>query len=88
MDENVKLLSLPPHSIFSNEEVESFARACVKNSLAPLEAELERWKSEVLATIQMIPGAVRVCEGGGPMDPLASLVVSVAKIVDEVTKRR
>lgn len=40
--------------------------------------ELER---EVRAVLETIPGAVRVCEGGGPENLAASLAVSVSKLV-------
>lgn len=42
-----------------------------------LRAELARWKREVSAALDRLPAAVRVREGGGEEDVLASLTVSI-----------
>ena len=55
------------------------------SKIATLEHDLTTKDAEVSAVVASIPGAIRVREPNGPENIYASLAVSVAKVVCELT---
>lgn len=96
---NKRIAELSKQLSASQAEVSRLKEACGKTGLAHREAaasnaendaeltklreEVARLSSEIIGNLKVIPGAIRVREGGADEDVAKSLAVSVAKLVDE-----
>ena len=67
-----------------------FSKSLVEKATKELRERVERLSAEVEAVLMNIPPQfrVRVREGGGPEETLASLAVSVSKLVDGLARAR
>lgn len=47
---------------------------------------LDKLNGEMVAVLEATPGAIRVMEGGGPENPIASIAVTMSKLRSEIDR--